>query len=312
MVGPDRRVVHDPLGVVPHPVQVDQPAAGRLGGRQHGAVDIVRYADDHRGGRVAARPVTAYGLDVAADPTAGDHQGLCGEAELTDLRGRCRCAAGQLGGFEHRAGHAYARPLDLDRVHPVPRPDPHPARVQHPFRERLDQSRSGSPDQVEAGHRVAVPGRGVAAALGPLHQRKPANPELPQPAPLLAGCEVHVGLRPTPGPVVLGAIEGSAAQPVGQCELLGIVDPEPTLLRGVDHEQTTERPVRLAPERTDRLPVDDDHRAVGRRQLVRRHQSGQPGSDDDHIRVHALDAPRSRHIRPKFPMQHGKLRESEL
>ena len=67
-----------------------------------------------------------------------------------------------------------------------------------------------------------------------------------QPAPLLTGGKVDVCLGPAPRPIVLAAVKRGAAQPVGQGELLGVVDPEPPLLRGIHHEQPAERPVRLA------------------------------------------------------------------
>ena len=47
VAGPDRVPVLQPLDVVPHPVAVDQPAAGALGDRQHPAVDVGRDAGDH-------------------------------------------------------------------------------------------------------------------------------------------------------------------------------------------------------------------------------------------------------------------------
>jgi hypothetical protein len=51
-----------------------------------------------------------------------------------------------------------------------------------------------------------------------------------QPAALLTGGEVHVCIGPAPRPVILCAIEGGAAQPVGQCELFRVTDSQPALL----------------------------------------------------------------------------------
>ena len=172
----------------------------------------------------------------------------------------------------------------------MPRPDPHPAGVQQALRERLDQGRTGAPGDVEAGHRIAVTRCGVAASFGPLDERKPPDAQIVQPAPLLPGREVHVRLGPAARPVILRPVEACTAQPVGQGQLLGVVDPQPSLLGGVDQEQPTEGPVRLPAERTQGLGVDDDHRVPGLGHLVPGHQPRQARTDHDHVRVHDVDA----------------------
>ena len=47
VVGPDRVVVGDALGVVPHPVAVDDAGAGGLGDAEHPAVDVRGHAGEH-------------------------------------------------------------------------------------------------------------------------------------------------------------------------------------------------------------------------------------------------------------------------
>ena len=74
----------------------------------------------------------------------------------------------------------------------------------HPAGERLDDAGTGAPDDVEARHRVAVAGGGVAAALGPADDREEADALLLEPGALLAGGELEVGLGPLARPVVLG------------------------------------------------------------------------------------------------------------
>ena len=73
-----------------------------------------------------------------------------------------------------------------------------------PAGERRDDARPGAPDDVEARHRVAVPGGGVPAALGPADDREEADALLLEPGPLLPRRELDVGLGPLPRPVVLG------------------------------------------------------------------------------------------------------------
>ena len=102
---PHRRVVDDPLRVVPHPVPVDDSRAGPLGRHQHRSVDVVGHAGDHRRRRVAAGegPVGPDKVEVATDPAAGDDHSLGREAERADLGAWARCATRSLGGRENRA-----------------------------------------------------------------------------------------------------------------------------------------------------------------------------------------------------------------
>ena len=134
VVAPDRGVVLDPLRVVPHPVQVDHPRPGLLGGLQQGAVDVVRHPGDQVARRVApaGRPVLPHQVEVAADSAAGHDHGRCGERELPDHGVRRAYAAGQLAALEHLAGQLDAVGPRLDRRDPVPRPDPHLSGLQHP------------------------------------------------------------------------------------------------------------------------------------------------------------------------------------
>ena len=87
VVLPDRVPVAQPLDVVPHPVRVDHPGAGRLGDAEHPAVDVGRYAGDHRARRRAepGRPGLADQVVVAADAAAGDDHRLGAQLEVADL-----------------------------------------------------------------------------------------------------------------------------------------------------------------------------------------------------------------------------------
>ena len=298
--GPDRVPVLDALGVVPHPVAVDQAAAGSFGDGQHPAVDVLGHPADHpvRRGTEAVRPVRADQVEVAADAAGGhDHRGSV-QLELANLGARAAGAARGLARLEDRPLYAVHRPAgDGEPVHPVPEPQPDQARPRRlpdlPL-ERSHHGRAGAPRDVEAGHRVAVPVGQVAAPLGPADQRKPPHPHAMQPGPLLPGGEVDVGLRPPVRPVVLArrvvgpAVEERAAHPVLPGQLAGDPDTHPALLRAGDQEQAAERPEGLAAQVRLGLLVEQQHPPSGPRQLRGGGQSRQPRAHHDRIRVHLV------------------------
>src|SRR5947209_3664749 len=77
--------------------------------------------------------------------------------------------------------------------------------------EGLDQARAGAPHDVKAGHRVAVAGGEVTAALGPPRVRQQPHAVLAQPRPLLPRGKLDVRLRPPSRPRVLGPVKPRAA-----------------------------------------------------------------------------------------------------
>ena len=181
--------------------------------------------------------------------------------------------------LEHRAAHAGDRAVGDDQPgDPVPEAQLDPAGVDggpHPAGERRDDARAGAPDDVEARHRVAVAGRGVAAALGPADHREEADALLLQPGPLLPRGELQVGLGPLPGPVVLRAVEAGGAEPVLPGELEGVVHPQPALLGGVDEEQAAEATTRPARRGRPPAPAPGGSPAC-RRRPARRWRPGRP------------------------------------
>ena len=303
MPGPDRVPVLDALGVVPHPVPVDHPAAGPFGDGQHPSVDVLGHPADHpfRRGAEPVRPVLADQVQVAAD-SAGRHDHHRGvQLELADLRAGAAGAARGLAGLEDRP----ADPVDRtaghgEPVHPVPEPQPdqtRACRVPDLPLEGRHHSRPGTPGHVEAGHRVAMPVGQVAAPLGPAHQREPAHPHPVQPGSFLSGGEVDVGLRPPVRPVVLAcrvvgaAVEERAAQPVLPGQLVGVPDAHPALLRRADQEQAAERPECLAAHIRLGFLVEQEHPPPGSRQLRGGGQSRQPRAYHDRVRVHLVIKP---------------------
>ena len=206
MVVPDRVPVAQALGVVPHPVGVDDRAAGGLGDRR---------ASGRRRGRARRRPSCFGGVAeplrpgladqvvVAADAAAGDDDGLRARARSRRPRSRLDGrAARHVARARGRAPRtpATAPPVDDQLVDPVPEREAstRPLRrcSRDPPLERLDHPGAGAPGDVEARHRVAVPVGAAVAALGPADDREEPVPLLAQPGPLLAGGEVDVRLGP--------------------------------------------------------------------------------------------------------------------
>src|SRR4051812_47842091 len=106
---------------------------------------------------------------------------------------------------------------DHELVDGVAEAQPHEAAVGgglHAAGERRHDPGPGAPDDVEAGDGVAVPGRGVAAALGPADDREEPAPLLPEPGPLLPRRAVPVGLGPLARPPGLPATAPPRADPV--------------------------------------------------------------------------------------------------
>ena len=151
--------------------------------------------------------------------------------------------------------------------------------------EDLDDRGAGPPGDVEARHRVAVAACVVAAALGPADQREGAQPALPQPAALLAGREVDVGVCPLPRPVVLGPVESGGAEPVLQRQLMAVADAQPALFGAVDEEQAAERPERLTADVGGVLLVDDQDTTAPFGQFTGGDKTSEPRSDDDDISI---------------------------
>ena len=116
---PDRRPVGDAFDIVPHPVAIDQPAAGGLGHGEHPAVDMGRDAGEHVPGRLAEalRPVAADELVIAADAAGGDDHGLRLDREAAGRRPRARLPALDRALLQHLAFDAIdAWPPDLRAV----------------------------------------------------------------------------------------------------------------------------------------------------------------------------------------------------
>ena len=129
----------------------------------------------------------------------------------------------------------------------------------HDVDERLEDRGAGSPGDVEAGHRVAVPGRRVAAAFGPADDGEDLDALRGEPRPLLAGGEGEVRLGPLPAPLVfVFAVELGAGEPVLPGEVVRVLDAHATLLGSVDQEEPAERPPGLTAQRRLGLLFEHD------------------------------------------------------
>ena len=155
--------------------------------------------------------------------------------------------------------------------------------IPHLRDERRDDARSGAPGDVEPRHRVAVPGREAAAALGPADHGEEREPALREPRALLARSELQVGLGPLARPEILVAVEVGAAEPVLPSELEGVLDAHAALLGGVDEEQSAERPERLAAEVGLGLLLEDGDALAGVQQFARGDEARKARSDHDRV-----------------------------
>lgn len=102
-----------------------------------------------------------------------------------------------------------------------------------------------------------------------------------EPAPLFAGREVHVRLRPLSRPVILVAIEPCSSDPVLPRELDRIPDPHPALLGGIHEEQSAQRPECLTTQSLFRLLLENDYVPAIRRKLGCGNKTSESRADYD-------------------------------
>src|SRR5699024_1317050 len=178
-----------------------------------------------------------------------------------------RLAPGRLSAGEHVGTDAGDLTIGGEQLaDPMSKEESEPAICSRPVRrgdERREDAWAGPPGDVEAGNSVPMPAGEVTATLGPLDEGEPPHPEAMQPFPHRTRREFDILLRPRV-PVAVralavrgGGIEPGGPAPVGERELWGVLHPQPPLLRGVDEEEPTEGPPRLAAERGSRVGDGD-------------------------------------------------------
>src|SRR5262245_13870261 len=152
----------------------------------------------------------------------------------------------------------------------------------HPSRKRFEDRGSGAPCDMEPGKAVAADGA-LGSTFGPAHGREPAEALRVQPPPHLAGGEVDIGLGPPPRPPIVLAIETCRRDPVAHRELMRVANAEPALFRRIHHEQTAERPERLAAKALLPFLIEEEDMAPGIGRLRSSDEPGETGADDDHV-----------------------------
>jgi len=152
----------------------------------------------------------------------------------------------------------------------------------HTACERFENCRTSPPRDVKPGNAVAA-GCACGGALGPAYRRKPAEPLRTQPLPHLTGGEIHVRLGPLPRPAVVVPIEARCRDPVTHRELVRVANAEPPLFRCIHHEQTTERPERLAAEALLAFLIEEEHAAPGVGGFRGSDEPSETGAGDDDI-----------------------------
>ena len=75
-----------------------------------------------------------------------------------------------------------------------------------------------------------MPGRQIAAALCPAHNRKPAHAALVQPCALFAGRKADIGFGPFARPMVFLAVEPGRTHPVLQGQIVAVANAQAPLL----------------------------------------------------------------------------------
>ena len=256
--GPDRVPVRDALGVVPHPVAVDQVCAGRrrrcrASGRRRGP-----------GHRRAGAPAACRAGPASSPRTRSWLPPMPPDVTITACAAQLEVADRRRGCWPRRARRrsgsrtAPRTPVTAPSVDGrARRPGAGSANVTRPSRRRPATRRAngattpgpGAPGDVEAGDGVAGPVGDVAAALGPADDGEEPHAALAQPGALLAGGELDVRLGPAARPV-RPRRGRSPAVPSQSCQASSSesLDPHPALLGRVDEEQAAEGPVRLAAE----------------------------------------------------------------
>ena len=227
MKRPDRIVVGDPLGVVPHPVAVDDTCACALGDPDHPAVDV----GGHPAQQLIGHPAHPFGpvlpdqIVITADTPAGDDDRLARNSKSPMIFREDDTPRAAFDGSSTAPRTPTTAPSSTISSSTRAVREPRLRRIAEPTREDVHDGRPCPPGDVEARHRVAVSACVIATALGPADQCERPQAALTQPAALLPRRKIHVGVRPLPRPVVLGPVETGGAQPVLQRQLVAVADP---------------------------------------------------------------------------------------
>src|SRR5690606_28166383 len=219
---PDRIPILDAFGIMPHPVPVDDAPAGFFRNGEHPAIDMLGYSRQHGFWRFphAARPVFPDQVMVASDAAACYDDGLCFASEIGDYLPRTGFSPLGIARLQQRPHYTGHHSIFGEQfIHLMSRPIINQS-VLHMFAyppfKRLNDSRSCSPDDMEARHRIAVPFRQITAAFSPANDWKESDAHSGEPAPLFICCKIHIRLRPFLAPVIfiLLPVETGCPKPI--------------------------------------------------------------------------------------------------
>ena len=300
--GPDRRVVGDALGVVPHPVAVDHPAAGPLGDAEHPPVDVEPGTPEsiRRARRRAApgqfRRTRSWLPPMPPEVTM---TACAAELEVADHRPRssARPRPTSLGSrtSPRDPGRPRRRRRSARSTRCRNRSSTRPRATARRPAARTARARPGPVPQVmwKRGTELPCPLALVAAALGPA--ARPGRADALRLAARRASRPRRTPRRPRPTAAASGPPAGRSrrcpASPARASSAESLTRSRRCSGR-VDQEQPAEGPPGLAAEAGRALLVEHDHPRAGVGQLGGGHQPGQPGPDDDDVRVrHAPTLP---------------------
>ena len=272
VVGLARLPVMHAGGVVPHPVQVRDAAAG-LADRvvQRAVGEAVRAVEDRLRRRAPVGvPVLTYPLQAAVDAARGDQDGLAEGLEGLAAFLVLPAAAADLA---HQAGEL------LDAVAEMHRQLRRVRMAAQPLDELHRQFAAGAPDDMEARHRIA---RGVQAAFDPVRHRDERDAASLEPEIDVIVAAPGIGLGPAARPVVADAEFGEGA-PVVIGLPGGIREARALLLAAADDEDAAEAFLRQAAEVVLAVAVEEGDAPAGVQQLQRRADARQAAADDDDV-----------------------------
>src|SRR6266567_9357352 len=103
MLTPDRCVVMDSLGIMPHAIFVNEMSAVRGNHFQHMSIDMIGNARNQvlRWRTQALRPIAAHQLVIPSDATRGDNYCLCPHLKLTHNHARTCHTSLDCAGFQY-------------------------------------------------------------------------------------------------------------------------------------------------------------------------------------------------------------------
>ena len=241
--------------IIPHPLQIRQPATNGKNGIMQQPIRMTVRAIQQQGGRRAPvdMPVPAYSLEIAIDAAGGNDHCVSASLEGRGLLFMVATAAGNPSAFGQQGLHPVAGFHGQQRLAGrVPAAQVH--------QQTLDQVMPRSPEDMESGEGIAS---AKLTTFHPAGQGQEPQPQLLQPEVYLIPAGVHIGLRPAARPVIL-VMKFAKGEPV----LPGLFrcDAKTTaaLFEAIDDKQATKTFLGLATQVFDQIAIEQgDPLALG-------------------------------------------------